>query len=392
MCVDSTSALSSTTSGGTWSTSAPAIATVSSLGVITGIASGTATISYAVANSCGSAAVSMVVTVNSAPAPPAAITGAGTICIGATTTLASATSGGAWSTSDPAVATISGSGIVTGIASGTAMISYSVTNSCGSTAATMSITVNSLPPTPAPISGEDTVCVGATISLLSATTGGVWSSTMPAIATVSSTGIITGIASGTMLVSYTITNSCGSTAATKLIHVSPLPLTPSPITGTATLEVGGTTTLSNAVGGGSWSSDAPSVATVSSAGVVSGHSVGTAGISYAISNECGTEVVRQTVTVDPAPSVQVAGIDNDSRLTVYPNPTSGEVTIRCKARTALPVQIEVADLIGRTLFSKSADWMGNEIKVDCSYLPDGIYLLSIRNAELLQTTKLTVRH
>ncbi len=69
--------------------------------------------------------------------------------------------------------------------------------------------------------------------------------------------------------------------------------------GTAVVCVGQTSTLSNSVPGGTWTSGNTGVATVnSSTGVVSGVTGGTANITYTLN--CGTAVT--TVTVNPAPS------------------------------------------------------------------------------------------
>jgi len=58
------------------------------------------------------------------PVVTGVITGAGTVAIGSTAALADSNTGGMWSSSDVAVATVSKRGIVTGISAGTATISY----------------------------------------------------------------------------------------------------------------------------------------------------------------------------------------------------------------------------------------------------------------------------
>ena len=73
------------------------------------------------------------------------ITGTGIICEGSTTTLSDAASGGTWSSISTGVATIDGAEVVTGISAGTSVISYTVSNSCGTVAATTIVTVNPLP-------------------------------------------------------------------------------------------------------------------------------------------------------------------------------------------------------------------------------------------------------
>jgi len=61
------------------------------------------------------------------PIATSPITGANTVCVSLTTTLSDATSGGTWSSSNTSVATVvTATGIVTGVALGTAAISYTV--------------------------------------------------------------------------------------------------------------------------------------------------------------------------------------------------------------------------------------------------------------------------
>ena len=77
---------------------------------------------------CYTAPQAVVVTVNALPTV-AAITGITTLGAGGdTTTLASTTPGGVWSSSDPAVATVNPNGVVTGISMGSATITYTVTS------------------------------------------------------------------------------------------------------------------------------------------------------------------------------------------------------------------------------------------------------------------------
>jgi uncharacterized protein YjdB len=299
VCVAATTALSDGASGGVWSSTTPANATVDASGVVTGVAVGTASISYTVTNSCGTAAATTVVTIN--PLPDAgAITGTAVVCAGATTPLSDPASGGAWSSTVTANATVDAAGVVTGVATGTSTISYTVTNSCGTAAATQVVTVNPLP-VPGTITGTLIVCEGATTSLSNVATGGAWSSALPAIGTVSASGVVTGIAAGTTTISYTVSNSCGTAAATQVITVSALP-DAGTITGTLSACQSNTSPLSDAATGGAWSSTITAVATIGATGVVVASAAGTTTISYTVTNSCGTAAATAVFTVNPLPN------------------------------------------------------------------------------------------
>lgn len=73
---------------------------------------------------------------------PAAIGGTATVCSGATTALSDATTGGIWSSDNSGVATVNGSGVVTGVSAGSVVISYSTGAGC---VAVKTVTVNAIP-------------------------------------------------------------------------------------------------------------------------------------------------------------------------------------------------------------------------------------------------------
>jgi hypothetical protein len=119
----------------------------------------------------------------------------------------------------------SGGGTLTGInvPAGLAAATYNgtMTISNGSKTATKSVSliINALPT----ISGTLTVCVGSTTQLsgsASAASSNAWVSATPAVATVSSSGLVTGVSAGTSIITYTNSNGCTKTAT---VTVNPTP-------------------------------------------------------------------------------------------------------------------------------------------------------------------------
>jgi Zn-dependent metalloprotease/uncharacterized protein YjdB len=282
VCVGNTTNLTSATTGGTWSSSDGAVATVvSGTGVLTGVSTGTAIISY----SNGTCERTAVVTVN---ASLGANTGSSTVCVGQSTDLNNATSGGTWSSSNTARATVNAtSGLVAGVSAGTVNISYRIGAGCFSvTEVTVNTSLSS-------ITGTASVCPGATTTLSHSDAGGAWSSSNTTRATVdASTGVVTGVTAGTVYITYTV----GGCFTSRLLTVS---AAPAAITGTASMCVGATTTLSSTSTGGTWTSSDGGVATVvSGTGVVTAIGAGTATISYQTSGGC---VATRVVSVTAAP-------------------------------------------------------------------------------------------
>jgi endoglucanase len=294
VCTGAYITLTKSVAGGVWSSTAPGIATVNASGVVTGVAAGTATIKYTV----GSAVATKIVTVNAAPSA-GVISGTGIVNVGSTAPLYNTVTGGAWSSLTPTKATVNTSGVVTGVAAGTATIKYVVSNTCGSATATKVVTVNAVttPPTPGAgtISGASTVCVGATTALINTSTGGAWSSSSTARATVNTSGLVTGVSAGTATISYTV----GAASATKVITVNALP-TAATISGGSSVVAGSTTGLTASVAGGSWSSSSTGVASVNASGIVTGITAGSVTISYTVSNSCGSAVATKAISVTAA--------------------------------------------------------------------------------------------
>ena len=199
------------------------------MGLVTGVSSGVATIFYFVSNSCGSSFAQYIVGVTPG-ASAGTITTSSTlssICQNNTTQmLTSGSSGGTWNSSNPAVALIDGvNGAVLGLNPGTTTISYTVAaNSCSATSSVAYYTLTVNPSGNAgAISGPGNVCVGSSVLLSSnGSAGGNWFSANPAAASVNPFGLVTGIAPGSAVIYYFVSNTCGSSFAQYSVLVSPV--------------------------------------------------------------------------------------------------------------------------------------------------------------------------
>jgi len=289
MCVGGSVVLTSTVSGGTWSESTGNTSVAG--GTVDGLVAGTDIITYALSNSCGTNNITQSVTVN--PLPNAgAITGLSSVCLGGTINLMDAQPGGSWTASN-AHATVTGTGVVTGVSVGTDVISYTVINGCGTAVATTTINIVTVP-SAGTITGASTVCEGANTVLTDAVTGGAWTA-LNGNATVAG-GTVTGVTAGTDIITYTVNFSCGTATTTKAITINPLPA-PAAISGSGTVCVGGTTLLTDATSGGTWTSSNTN-ASVSGTGLVSGAAAGQDTIGYALTNGCGTVTVTVNMAVN----------------------------------------------------------------------------------------------
>ena len=97
-------------------------------------------------------------------------------------------------------------GLVTGIAAGTGQLTWTETSTgCASTP--ISVTINPIPTVL--LTGPSEICIDSTTTV-TPTTGGVWASSNPSVATITNAGIITGVAQGTAIFTFTSTAGCPS--------------------------------------------------------------------------------------------------------------------------------------------------------------------------------------
>jgi uncharacterized protein YjdB len=140
MCVGTASVFTDPVTGGTWVSSNTSVATIDgATGHIVAGAAGTTTITYTTGAGC---VTTQTETVNAA-ASSGTIYGHTTVIVADTTTLYDDIPGGTWTSSNTSVATVDTfSGLVTGVAAGTALISYTVDNGCGPVSGTYPMTVS----------------------------------------------------------------------------------------------------------------------------------------------------------------------------------------------------------------------------------------------------------
>ena len=224
----------------------------------------------------------------------------------------------AWSTGTPAVASVTSSGVATGLVPGVATITATSEGHRG----TSTLTVTQRPVASVSITPSlSTVVEGETIILsavLKDVQGAVltgrsvaWSTSSTSVATVSNTGVVTGIAAGTATISVTSEGQSGSVVLTVTPRpVSSVSVEPSRATifesQTASLSAIVKDAQGNVLTGRTvtWSTSAPSVASVSSVGVVTALSAGSVTITATSEGKIG--VAELTIARVPVSAVAIA--------------------------------------------------------------------------------------
>jgi hypothetical protein len=75
-------------------------------------------------------------------------------------------------------------------------------------------------------------------------------------------------------------------------------------------------------------------------------------------------------------------------IKVYPNPAKEELTVTSKEMIS---GIKIRNPIGQTIFENYV-LLQNEIKINCSLIPNGIYFIEVQTAEGYDTQKIIIQH
>ena len=319
-----------------WESSNTSVATVSSSGMVTTIAAGTADITVTSSNGtstfCSVTVANPVISISLSKSTLNLIKGnTSTLTVTYNPTDAEGKSV-TWKSSNTSVATVSTSGLITAIASGTATITATSTN--GKTA-TCTVTVTnpvssiSLNQASLNLTKGGTSTLTVTYNPADADSRSVtWKSSNTSVATVSSSGKVTAVASGTATITATSANVKTATCTVTVTNpVSSISLNQASLN----LTKGGTSTLTvtyNPTDADSrsvtWKSSNTSVATVSTSGLVTAVASGTATITATSANgktaTCSVTVTNpvETVTLSETSIYLLAGDEQKIEATCTP--------------------------------------------------------------------------
>jgi uncharacterized protein YjdB len=202
------------TSSTTWTSSDANVATVSAAGLVAGLAAGDVKISGTYQNTTSSSSFHLghtTATVGSIVVTGFAPSTGGTSQFTATANYADGTSedvtsGASWTSSSSSVATVSSAGLVTGVAPGAVTISAKYNSVTGSTTVVVGATLTSVVVSgtaPSVGAGNQFTATArfADGSVQDVTSQATWTSSNTSVATVSSGGLVTGVAAGVVTIS-----------------------------------------------------------------------------------------------------------------------------------------------------------------------------------------------
>lgn len=317
-------------SSATWTSSNSNVATVSTSGLVTGVASGAASITAKSGTFTSSAAITVSggtsVTLSAIAISPAGpsipinttqqLTATGSYSDGSSRDLTSLVT---WSSSTIANATVDAAGLVSGLAAGTATI----TATLGSVSKSTSVTVTAPTLTSISVTPDDlTLAIGINQQFTASANysdgsvqdlvGGVtWTSSTTSVATVDNNGLAAILAAGATTITATVGSFTDSATITVVpAHLTSLTISPATVsiaagtqqqfTATGNFDDGSTQVLTSL----QWSSSATSILTVDANGLSLGVAPGTSTVTATSDSIAATASV--TVTSATLVSLQIA--------------------------------------------------------------------------------------
>lgn len=303
-----------------WSSADTEVATVDENGLATGIATGSSIITASLGTDETTSALTItdatLTSIMLSPSDPSIpkdnakqFTATGNYSDGSSTTISSSVT---WSSEDSAVATVDASGLASGIAAGSSVITATLGEQSATTTLTVkditlaTITVTPASPTIAKGLNKQLVATGSYSdgSVANITGAVTWSAESTQVATVDTSGLANSVDAGTSLISATLGTQSGSTTLTvtnaTLSSIVVSPANPNVVSGmdkqfaaTATYSDESVDDISTAV---TWSSSDTLIATVDDNGLVNTIDAGTA----VITATSGIQSDNTTLTVTDA--------------------------------------------------------------------------------------------
>lgn len=224
----------------------------------------------------------------------------------------------------------------------------------------------------ATITGTASICSGSTTTLTASIPGAAWISGNTGIATVSSTGVVTGVAAGTATISYV----AGLVFGTRVVTVN-APVAPAISASGASLSVPATfATYQWSLGG----------TPIPGATSTTYEATATGTYAVAVTDAGGCSVTSANFVLS---SVSVSAVAKAAGLLIAPNPTQdGKFTISLPSINNEAMTIIVTNAVGEKVY-ETKSMTNTNLTIELN-VPAGMYIVQAKAAEAKYTAKVII--
>jgi hypothetical protein len=282
--------------------------------------------------------------------------------------------------------------VLTGINSGKDTIVFTYTNYCGTNYTLKPVYIKALP-AGGTIIGNDSVCVGSSLTLFETSIYGSWSATngTATVQPIITGGLVSGVAAGLDTVIYSVSNDCGVAFDSINMQVIALPDTPS-ISGVSFVcKSGRLDTLTVSPSGGVWTSSNDYIVTIIGDTAI-GVNPGVAAITYTISNYCGSASESDSIhvyTTHQCDSIEAVSTlvnpESVDEFKLYPNPSSDAFYVRSGVSLG-NVVLTIRNIYGIPVWTAQTLYLaaGAQWEIQTGGLTSGNYIVEIKSGLFIQ--------
>jgi hypothetical protein len=107
----------------------------------------------------------------------------------------------------------------------------------------------------------------------------------------------------------------------------------------------------------------------------------------------GINFTQNSTSIKPGTSAVPNIAAADQKVTIYPNPTSGKLTIQWDANAAKTAAVHVTNIAGQTVYSTQLNIDGvDRSEINLTGLNTGLYFMNIISGEMNYTQKVSIQH
>ncbi|MDQ6829797.1 MAG: Ig-like domain-containing protein, partial [Gemmatimonadota bacterium] len=272
-----------------------------------------------------------------------------------------------WASSDPNIAAVSATGVVSASRVGTATIVASLSGKSGSS----TVNVNSpahdtiiVTPSAASMDVASTAQFSATVSQASGTPGPVvWSSSNPAIASVTAQGLVTAMNPGQAGITARVGSMVTTTTVTIILpHIATVMVSPAGLQMAPGAQRQMSATLLDAVGHPlmnrlvTWTSSNTTVATVTTNGLLTGILAGSITLTATAEGTTGSTTISVSATQTPPPPVTPPPVTPPTTTGLYDDYSAGSAPHFSHIQTQI-TDWRIQNLSSTSQRSSEYDWL-----------------------------------
>jgi hypothetical protein len=117
---------------------------------------------------------------------------------------------------------------------------------------------------------------------------------------------------------------------------------------------------------------------------------------FAFTSGGGNNLFIDDININSPVTTNINNLSGENTITLFPNPAGNDLNISYRLKTTEPLQLEVIDVLGKTILSQTIEQLTNSettSKLNIASLADGVYFLKVKQQHsIIYNTKFIKQH